>query len=495
MTLWPSIKDISKWNTDWILGCIILWVSHTLAAYFSFGFHHPDEHFQIYEFAHSFLGWSDPQHLPWEYQAHIRPWFQPLLHAGIMKAFAAFDAFEPSRVAFFCRLLYGWANVALLIAMGRSFQRRFSLSPLWFLLIASIWFFPYIHVRTSSENLSGIFLGVAFLQLWRSTPSVFAAGVAFGFAFLARYQIALGLAGLALAWLIQDRRIHRLHFQMLLGFLIPVVLGIGLDRWGYGEWVFSAYRYFTVNLVQGVAATYNPYPWYQYLIWIGQLNPVVSLPLFFGALVYSWRRKLDLLTGFVFTFFILHWGLTNKEYRFLFPILNFVPWMMAVSFAKWDHLLKRPAFWVFWIFISLFSFSLSSLRGAAVNMFWPHETYAHYVEPGDVWISNRDFSKSTQVAYYDLSSRLNLRIATSGEQLQQAISDARALETQPPSIKCLIDGRFDDPVTQDLLESAIHSGCSEITTAYPLWIYRYSQTFPWINKVGFKILMECARTR
>ena len=54
-------------------GCLVT----LLYAAFSLGTYHPDEHFQILEYAHMKLfGTPTPDHLPWEYLLQMRPGIQ-----------------------------------------------------------------------------------------------------------------------------------------------------------------------------------------------------------------------------------------------------------------------------------------------------------------------------------------------------------------------------------------------------------------------------------
>lgn len=469
------------------LGIAILLVGHLLAAYHSFGFHHPDEHFQIFEFAHAYLGLSNTAHLPWEYTAQIRPWFQPFLHVIVMKAALVANLYDPFKIAFLCRAIYGLLNVWMLFTLWRSFRVRYMLNEIWWPLIAGVWFFPYIHVRTSSENLAGIFLGFAFLQLWkplvRRGPHWFKAGLLFGFAFLARYQIALGLVGIAVVLFVQARRITLDHLKMGAGFVIPVVLGVVLDRIGYGNWVFTAYRYFTVNLVDGIAATFNPYPWYQYFIWILQLNPFVSIPLFAGFATYLVRHRRDVLSAFTFTFFFLHLFITNKEYRFLFPILNFVPFMVAVAYDGYARVVARRAFWISYALVSFLAFYASAMRGAAIHTLWPSETYSHYHEPGDRWVSNRDFKNLAQTAYYNIPD-INLTVVHSSEELVQTLR-------QGGKWNVIIDGKLEDALTQELVDVVSHGGCWRISTSYPDILFAWREQFPIIKRLIFKGYYQC----
>lgn len=186
-----------------------------------------------------------------------------MIHGIVMKAALLLDLYNPFTLAFGFRIFYSILNLIGIQMLWTEFQKKWNLAPIWFLLISMLWFMPYIHVRTSSENLSGIFITFAFVSYFRQKNFI-KTGILFGFAFLARYQIALGMFGLGLFFLFQDRKITRNTLLLILGFLLPVSLGVLLDRIGYGNWVFTAFRYFKVNLVDGVAATFNPYPWYQY---------------------------------------------------------------------------------------------------------------------------------------------------------------------------------------------------------------------------------------
>lgn len=392
-----------KTDSDFKIGFIALIVGHGIASFLSYGFHHPDEHFQILEWANYFAGNSpDASHLPWEFAAQIRPWFQPILHAFFIKTFQLFGIYEPFSTAVFFRLCYAALNVWTVLALWNHFQKKYALSPKWFLLLGTLWFFPYIHVRTSSENLAGIFTAFALLTLdqvpethfQKAKGAFFKSGIGLGFAFIARYQIALGIAGVALALLIRDRGLRKTHWAMLGGFLVPVALGVFFDRWGYGNWVFTPYLYYKVNIVQNVAASFNPYPWYQYFIWVLQLIPFISLPILYGSTRFTLKHKLDFFGAFFVSFFVLHWFITNKEYRFLFPILNFVPLMAMAWFqqSKKFRVFTKPGFIYFYLAISLLAFAASSMRGASSKTLGTVHLVHEFVKknPNAEWWMNQD---------------------------------------------------------------------------------------------------------
>lgn len=465
------------------LGVILLCFGHALAAYFSFGFHHPDEHFQILEFANYWVGVTkDPSFLPWEYTAQIRPWFQPLIHGIVMKLAIAIHAYNAFTLAFLFRAFYALLNIFSMLYLWRVLKEKFCLNPLWFLWIGALWFLPYIHVRTSSENLSGIFLTFAFALLLKG-KRYFWPGVLFGFAFLARYQIALGVFGLGVFLLIRDRKITKDHLVLLFGFLIPVTFGILLDRIGYGDWAFTAYRYFKVNLVDGVAATYNPYPWYQYFIWILQLNPLVSLPLFFGVFFYTKKVKMDELSFFVLSFFVLHLFITNKEYRFLFPILNLVPFMMAIGFQKYEKwFLSKKSFLVYGV-VSMISFSVSSLHGASVQTLWCVHAAHEYSTPGETWLTNHDYLDQFSRGYYQLSDH-HILVYHNGQELETELQ-------KHPAYKVMVDGSLQDEVTKEILAVVERHHCSILTSARPKFLFALRGKLSMIDRLTFKAVFQC----
>jgi phosphatidylinositol glycan class B len=466
-----------------ILGLFCLGFFHLLAAYFSFGFHHPDEHFQILEFANYWVGLvPDASGLPWEFAAQIRPWFQPMLHGVAMKSALLLHIYNPFSMAFFFRCLYASLNICGIWLLWKELKKKYSLNPLWFLWISLIWFFPYIHVRTSSENLAGIFLTFAFVAYLRH-QKLFWIGMLFGFSFLARYQVALGIFGFGLYVLYRDRKITRELIGLCLGFAIPVLLGVVLDRIGYGNWVFTPYRYFKVNLVDGVAATFNPYPWYQYFIWIFQLNPLVSIPLFLGTLFYIKRVKFDAFIAFVFTFFILHLFITNKEYRFLFPILNLVPFMAAIGFQDLTKLILSKRSLYAYSFVNLVGFSISSLHGASVETLWCVHMANRYAAPGETWLSNRNYLDQFSKGYYHLTDH-HVLIFHGGAELEAMLASA-------PHSKVLLDGQLRDEATQSALDIIEKHHCTLITSARPNFIFKLRAEFPGVDRLSYKALYQC----
>lgn len=465
----------------------LLLFAHALAAFFSYGFHHPDEHYQILEFANYWVGLvPDASGLPWEFAAQIRPWFQPMLHGVAMKFALLINLYNPFTLVYLFRLAYAGLNVWVMWALWIEFKKRYQLNPIWFLWISLIWFFPYIHVRTSSENLAGIFLSFAFV-LYLRNRSLFWIGILFGLSFISRFQVALGIFGFGLFLLFKDRKITKQQILLFVGFLLPVGLGFLLDRLGYGNWVFTPYRYFKVNLVDGVAATFNPYPWYQYFIWILQLNPFVSIPLFAGCVLYFKRTRIDGTSAFVIAFFVLHLLITNKEYRFLFPILNLVPFLAAVGLQSLTTVLQSKRNLGLYTVINFIAFSVSTLRGASVEKLWAMQVVNRYATPGEIWLSNRNYQDDFLRGYYRLPEH-HIILFHDGAELESELQTE--LKTRP-DVHVLVDGHLVDQPTQSMLATIKRHHCQMLTSARPAVIFKFREIFPAVDRLSFKAVYRC----
>ena len=75
-----------------------------VTAWFSTGYNHFDEHFQVIEFAGLKLGLNAVSDLPWEYGYRMRPALQPFLVFLLYRSVAFFGLTDPFIIAFLVRL-------------------------------------------------------------------------------------------------------------------------------------------------------------------------------------------------------------------------------------------------------------------------------------------------------------------------------------------------------------------------------------------------------
>ncbi len=462
-----------------------------LSTYFSEGYHHPDEHFQILEWAHYWMaGRPSSMVLAWEHQSEIRPWLQPFLHVALSRGLEFIgndDRFFHARVA---RLVYGLLNLWVMAFFTRTLLNRLnanglrvSLSRIQNLILGSLWFLPYIHTRTSSENLAGIFTTWGFaVALQTPTPiRTLLCGGIFGLACVARPQMMLGLVGFLAfdLWAHKPNWIRRL-FWGALGLGLSTLLGAIFDRIGYGHWVFTPYRYFDVNLVQGVAATFNPYPWYQYFIWMLQLLPWTTLPLIWGTTRLGLpTRALWPLMGFLAVFILGHFALRNKEYRFLFPIMNLIAILGVIGFP-WE----RFKFWCRAVVVTgIVAGGYVSLKSASTH-FFPLFAVHDLVPPTESVLSVRDIRHIGGQNFYVLKHPQE-QIMTSHQDLID-FADGRYV---------YLDFRLDDPNREPSYTLMREKGCTRIRVSHSDFVIQILERIPAAGKTSWRGVFLCPNRR
>lgn len=328
-----------------------LW--YIITAWFSTGYLHGDEHYQIIEFAGSFAGWNRPEDLAWEHAARIRPALQPILAYLFLSATEWSGLSDPFIQAFLLRAISGLLAVFIVHRMWRTVRHHLApeLHTAFLALTLFLWFMPMLSVRFSSENWSGMLLLPVLSAAMAgrgSARDLFRMGVLLGLAFQFRYQVALCAVGL-FAWYAFVQRAHRQHLVMgVFGFLIVFAAGLLVDRWYYGEWVVAPWNYLHTNLVEGRAAEYGITPWYQYVYLIFRfaffpVGIVILLATMMG--LYLERRK-PLAWAFL-PFLLAHTALAHKELRFVFPLVPWVPYLIIRAWGNINaHLRQRT--WVRW---------------------------------------------------------------------------------------------------------------------------------------------------
>lgn len=351
-----SVK-VKNWQ-QWIY--LVSLLLHICAAYFSVGYYHWDEHFQILEFATIKLPFSSgqPGDLAWEYGAQIRPAMQPLMAVQVAKVLNYLNFYTPFRCVLILQLfsaVLGWASLILFSKEAfQKFKLKSSTALMLFLSLL-IWFFPYLHARFSSESLSGSLFFIAlylFLRhrspasnVLRSYLSLSLIGLLFGLAFYVRFQTAIMLLGMGF-WLLFIEKSSWSSISMLIsGFVIAILMGIVSDWWFYGEWLFTPWNYFEANIINDVASEFGVSPWWTYFYWlIKYFLPPFSIFILLAIIYAFWKHPSNLLTWILVPFVIIHMIIGHKELRFLFLVINAVPVLLALAY---DNFTYKPSLkWV-----------------------------------------------------------------------------------------------------------------------------------------------------
>jgi phosphatidylinositol glycan class B len=160
-------------------------------------------------------------------------------------------------------------------------------------------------------------------------------GILFGLAFHCRFQMSFMIAGL-LAWLLfVNKTSVKLIVVLVFGISLALVFGLLADNWLYGHYTLSWWNYLDLNLFQNKASQFGEQPFYFYLEQsFLQLIPPFSLVIIFCIAAFWVKFKRHLFTWITIPFIFLHFFVAHKELRFLFPVLNFLPFMILLYFQS-----------------------------------------------------------------------------------------------------------------------------------------------------------------
>ena len=198
-------------------------------------------------------------------------------------------------------------------------------------------------MRFSSEGFSTAlfaigYAGIAHRREGAGPWAALLSGALLGLAVVARLQMALMVAGL-IAWCLF---IARVRWSVLLNIMAGSVIGFGagvlIDRWFYGEWVFTAWNYIDVNMMQGKAADFGTQPWWHYFAALFErMLPPFSLLFLAPPLLFFALRRREALTWTVLPFIVGHCLIAHKEFRFMFPVLPLLPPLVVGGLLAMDQ--------------------------------------------------------------------------------------------------------------------------------------------------------------
>ncbi len=305
--------------------------------------YHPDQHYQIIEFANFKLGRIEASEVAWEYHYQERQGLQPFLIYVYLKVLYALGISDPVKLTQILRVITGLFFTFCLTRFINStlhlfkpaFQKAYIASSYFF------WFIPCYYVHFASETFaqSLMLLGCAFLLSDRNTQGqLVLIGLLFGLAFFARFQSALTSA-ILLTGFVWTRQL-KWQDCLYLGGGIGLGLSIGVltDVWLYEDWIFTPYRYLDFQLFKGVVNAFGVSPWYYYLTLL-----LTSSTLLFGILTYLGlagsmlnRKSFFLSISVLGTIGVLS-IIGHKEWRFLLQVLAFFPFLIVYGLQEFSY--------------------------------------------------------------------------------------------------------------------------------------------------------------
>jgi GPI mannosyltransferase 3 len=369
-TIWEKLRR-DRFLRNALLCALLL---HVIAAFFSAGWYHTDEHFQILEFLNFKLGLTPASALPLEFAQQLRPWFQPSLYLVLIQPFLALGDRNPLHWVFAIRLfsaLIGWLSLCGLALLTERWIINPKLRRVALLLCATLYFLPAFHARHSSENLSGSIFYIGFSILFLGENRILKSsliqkmfwglglGLLFGMSFEARYQLGFLVAGVYAYWLFFRSR-RRSHFAFLVAMISGTLLMIGagtvIDHWGYSAWTFPPWNYVHYNLILNHVSDVDTHPlWDFFRSSFTETFPPLGFLLLCAAVLTWISKPLHPLTWASFPLFLIHTIIGHKELRFLFPIAHAAP-LLAVMFLDSGTFLNNwfETLCAFWSAVYLF---------------------------------------------------------------------------------------------------------------------------------------------
>jgi GPI mannosyltransferase 3 len=322
-------------------------VVYITTAFNSHGFYHADEHYQIIEFAGLKLGTHAPNELAWEFKAQIRPTLQPVICVSFLKAFEVFNINNPYNQAFLLRLLSALFAIiisSIFIQNTKSFIKSKSVKIAYYLLSFFLWFIPIISVRFSSETWSGLTLLLALALFFNPSSDKtkpFIIGLLFGISFLFRFQIVFAISGFGLWLIFINHSKLKYLLKIFTSFSVVVFLGMLLDSWFYGEFVFTPWNYF-LSVIDSEGNGFGTSSWYFYIVKLTSYpSYFIGIPLLLSIVLIIIFNPDSFLLWCIIPFIIIHSFVPHKEERFIFPLVYFFPLLLIKGYLVIDRLITN----------------------------------------------------------------------------------------------------------------------------------------------------------
>lgn len=460
-----------------------------ILAYSSIGYYHPDEHFQILEFAAWKLNLTPPGELAWEFHYQMRPAIQPAIVVAIHHIFAFFGCKNPFTIAFFLRILSACLSFFSMWMIYQTYSKgvKEGILQKWFLSLSFLlWFALYNDVRFSSETWSGSIFIIGFSYLFLKIKQLrdqdyFITGILLGLSFVFRFQAGILIAGFFL-WLIfiKKEKIRYLSF-IASGITVAIIMGILIDRWFYGEWTLTAWNYFQQNILEDKVSGFGIEPWWFYFedVFIRAVPPF-SLVFIISFLVIMFFLRKDVLTWTLCPFLLLHFLIGHKETRFFYPLIGFLPVLVIKAIEYVEDNMKitltgnryftglAKLFWAGNILLLLIVFF--NPADEQVNLY--KEVYNQYPDPITLYYTNENpYHRAKEIHYYK-SKNLFIK---------------RALSPEKPEVytrkKYLVAIRGKDPEIELFRDHKL------VYSSYPEWIKEFNFNH-WLDRTNIWYVYE-----
>jgi len=376
---------------------IIIFISvsfHLLSSIFSLGWYNTDEQSCVLEYLNSKLGFESNRCF-FNYSKEnliliqkIRSWFQPFFYFIIAKTTFFIHNNEAFLLTIIIKLFssfIGFLSIYYFYNITKNHFKQSISQKIYFLLTFLFWFYPFLHARTSQENLSISFLFLSIALYFQikdkfKLSTYLVLGLLLSLTFFLRYNLGISLLFLVIWDFLYSKKTLKLK---ILSYCIFIIVGLVLliiellvNIWGYDVPLnniseilksitsinFLFYGNFNNNMSQ------EPIYWYFEKILLDFLPPTSLIVLI--SLIFFWIKSFKTeITFLTLPFFVVHCFIGHKELRYIFPVLAFAPYFITYILDKYYNLflnnkiLFRSLYFLFAInIIGLIFISLTPLQ-------------------------------------------------------------------------------------------------------------------------------------
>lgn len=486
------LKDNIKYKLLFL--CLAVYI---ITSINSIGFYHSDEHFQILEFAMSKINPDDNTNLAWEYNAQIRPTLQPVIALIVIKSLSFIGLESPYFQAFFLRFITALLAFFLIKSFAQDKKNFLTTKERYVYLLFAflLWFIPFVSVRFSSESWSGLFFFWALLQYNKQErANSWIVGALLGVSFLFRFQIAFAIIGLGCWMLIINKERFLFVLKMFFSFCVILLLGIVLDSWFYGNFVFTPWNYFYFNIVKDVASTFGTEPIDYYLSrTLFEPTVLIGLTIALGMFILVLKNRRSVYLWILVPYLFFHSIVPHKEFRFMYPMVYLIVPMLLEAYLILKGRIRRQ--WERIGKVYIYIVGLINILAICVVMIKPpgagyvalaHCVYMKYADKDiDVyynsWANPFVYGNDLNMSFYN-EPQLSNHYIDSLEEIN-IVKDSHSVDLL--FYKLQPEQDFDEicKTIEKIGFKYVRSGC-------PLWYYNFAERFRRIQNPDRLLLYE-----
>lgn len=330
---------------------LILFIAAALrliAVIFAKGFGMHDDHFLIIEAAQSWVDGYDYNYWLPGSNANTTPTGHGMFYVGLnfffLKALHIIGITDPQVLMYFERFAHALLSM-ITVYYGYKITEKLSNSynaKVVGLILAAYWIFPFLSVRNLIEVVCIPFLILSVWQLIKNdeptTKQFILSGIFAAIAMGVRVQTSFFFMGLGLYLLINKKWKGTIIWSVVIMLVFFLIQGApDIYFWGYPFAEVYAY----INVCLETASAYIIMPWFSYIIFIlGILIPPLSILLALGY-IKGFKKHL-VITLPILTFLLVHSLISNKQERFILPI---IPFFIIAGVSGMNEFLIHTAYW------------------------------------------------------------------------------------------------------------------------------------------------------